>query len=88
MESAIWDVSSVLASKKSDALAADQMLADARSTLADAEKASQDAQAVKLSSAQTLQAALTALNKANEESSTADAAYVLAEKARMMPGSP
>ena len=80
--SAIKDENAVLESKKSDALAAAQTLTDARSGLADAEKASQEAQAVKLSSDQALQAALTALEKASDKSRTADAGVASAEKAR------
>ena len=79
---AIQNEKAVLESRESEADAAAQALTEARNALADAEKASQGVQAVKLSADQALQSALTVMNKAADESRTADTGYVLAEKAR------
>ena len=82
VEAAIQEAKAELISKKGDAEQAAQALNDAKVSLIAAEKALGDASVRKNSVDQVLQNALELLNKAIEESRTADTDYAFAEKAR------
>lgn len=81
VEAALQNAKAELASKESDAKAADQILAKAKENLAGAEKTLEEAGMRKKSAEQALQTALKALDQAVEESRKADTDYAFAAKA-------